>query len=90
MRIDQRRTFKQGGYCIRHENSYGERALCHQAIVLLPIWICKIAALGDIPSNLGRMLRIRMIWSSLADNTGDPHGDEDSVGHGGEERIPHM
>jgi hypothetical protein len=78
------------GECIRHENRHGKGALRHQAVVLLPIWICEIAALGDVPRNLGRMLRVRMVWASLADDTGYPHGHENGVGNRGEEGIPHM
>lgn len=74
--------------CIQQEYGHGEGAFCHQAIVLLPVRRCEIAALAEVPGDIGWVLRVRVVGSSLANNADNPHRHEDGIDDCGEDGIP--
>lgn len=56
--------------------------------MLLPVRLGEITALADVPGDAGGVFWIGVVGTGLADDAHYPHGHEDGVGDGGQERVP--
>lgn len=64
---------------LRHEYRYSECSLGHQTVMMGPICNCVRAALRDVPGDVGGVLGIRVIGSSLAVDAHAPQSGDSCV-----------